>query len=142
MLEGTAVCDKNEKGILRAIDSWAIPGQSFDDGAAGRYQGGENAGIAGDISLGNEQRTANRRESLEKTIAKILHRYCNFGWANYYIPGEKFPSLIEELVEIASPAGQAGFEEIVHFLLRTQRMTSAQERAAKLLEEFGVYRKA
>jgi len=92
--------------------------------------------------LGNEQRTVNRRESLEKMIAKILHRYCNFGWANYYIPGEKFPSLIEELVEIASPAGQAGYEEIVHFFLRTQRMTSAQERAARLMEEFGVYRKA
>jgi hypothetical protein len=75
--------------------------------------------------LGNEQRAANRRESLEKTIAKILHRYCNFGWANYYIPGEKFPSLIE-----------------VHFLLRTQRLSSEQERAAKLMEEFGVYRKA
>jgi hypothetical protein len=102
---------------------------------------GERAGGAGERSLGNEQRTANRRESLEKTIAKILHRYCNFGWANYYIPGEKFPSLIEELVEIASPAGQAGYEEIVHFFLRTQRMASAQERAAKLMEEFGVYRK-
>jgi len=90
----------------------------------------------------NDQRTASRRESLEKTIAKILHRYCNFGWANYYIPGEKFPSLIEELAELASPAGQAGYEEIVHFLLRTQRMTSAQERAAKLMEEFAIYRKA
>jgi hypothetical protein len=103
---------------------------------------GEKAGVAGERSLGNEQRTVNRRESLEKMIAKILHRYCNFGWANYYIPGEKFPSLIEELVEIASPAGQAGYEEIVHFFLRTQRMTSAQERAARLMEEFGVYRKA
>ena len=93
-------------------------------------------------SLGqNEQRSANRRESLEKTIAKILHRYCNFGWANYYIPGEKFPSLIEELVEVASPAGQVSYEEVVHFLLRTQRMTSAQERAAKLMDEFGIYRK-
>ena len=27
-----------------------------------------------------------RREVLEKTIAKLLHRHCNFGWANYYIP--------------------------------------------------------
>ena len=98
--------------------------------------------VAGGRSLGNEQRMSNRRESLEKTIAKILHRYCNFGWANYYIPGEKFPSLIEELVEIASPAGQAGYEEIVLFFLRTQRMASAQERAAKLMDEFGVYRKA
>ena len=89
----------------------------------------------------NEERTINRRESLEKTIAKILHRYCNFGWANYYIPGEKFPNLIEELVEVASPAGQAGYEEVVQFLLRTQRMPSAQERAAKLMQEFAIYRK-
>jgi len=65
--------------------------------------------------LGNEQRTDNRRESLEKTIAKILHRYCNFGWANYYIPGEKFPSLIEELVEVASPAGQAARQDTPRF---------------------------
>ena len=86
----------------------------------------------------NEESGARRRETLEKTIAKILHRYCNFGWANYYIPGEKFPSLIEELVEVASPAGQAGYEEIVQFFLRTQRMVSAQERAAKLMEEFSI----
>ena len=89
----------------------------------------------------NDDRTTNKRESLEKTIAKILHRYCNFGWANYYIPGEKFPSLIEELVEVASPAGQAGFEELVQFFLKTQRMSSAQERAQKLLEEFAIYRR-
>jgi hypothetical protein len=89
----------------------------------------------------HEEASGNRRESLEKTIAKILHRYCNFGWANYYIPGEKFPSLIEELVEVASPGGQAGVEEIVQFFLRTQRMASAQERAAKLLEEFSLQRK-
>jgi hypothetical protein len=82
-----------------------------------------------------------RRETLEKTIAKILHRYCNFGWANYYIPGEKFPSLIEELVEVASPAGQAGLDEIVQFFLRTQRMVSAQERATKLMEEFSIRHK-
>ena len=90
----------------------------------------------------NEESGARRRETLEKTIAKILHRYCNFGWANYYIPGEKFPSLIEELVEVASPAGQAGYEEIVQFFLRTQRMVSAQERAAKLMEEFSIRHKA
>jgi hypothetical protein len=89
----------------------------------------------------NEENNGNRRESLEKTIAKILHRYCNFGWANYYIPGEKFPSLIEELVEVANPAGQAEYDEIVKFFLRTQRTTSAQERAAKLLEQFSVQRK-
>ena len=88
-----------------------------------------------------ETRDARHSEPLEKVIAKILHRYCNFGWANYYIPGEKFPNLIEELVEVASPAGQAGFEEVVAFFLRTQRMSSAQERAAKLLEEFAIQRK-
>ena len=88
-----------------------------------------------------EERSGNRRESLEKTIAKILHRYCNFGWANYYIPGEKFPSLIEELVEVASPAGEAGHEELVRFFLRTQRIASAQDRAARLEAEFSVYRK-
>ena len=89
----------------------------------------------------NEEHDANRKESLEKTIAKILHRYCNFGWANYYIPGEKFPSLIEELVEIASPAGQVGYEEVVRFFLRTQQMTSAQDRASRLINEFALYRK-
>jgi len=89
----------------------------------------------------NEERGSNRRESLEKTIAKILHRYCNFGWANYYIPGEKFPSLIEELVEVASPAGQASYEEVVDFFLRTQRMSSSQERATRLMQEFAVQRK-
>ena len=66
------------------------------------------------------------RELLEKAIARILHRHCNFGWAHYYIPSEKFPSLIEELVQ---------------FLLRTQRLASAQERAAKFAEEFAVYRR-
>lgn len=90
----------------------------------------------------HEEHDVNRRESLEKTIAKILHRYCNFGWANYYIPGEKFPSLIDELVEVASPAGQAGYEEVVQFFLRTQRMASAQERAAKLMKDFALYRKS
>jgi hypothetical protein len=89
-----------------------------------------------------EERSETRRESLEKTIAKILHRYCNFGWANYYIPGEKFPSLIEELVEVASPAGEAGHEELVRFFLRTQRIASAQDRAARLEAEFSVYRKS
>jgi hypothetical protein len=90
----------------------------------------------------NEERAVNKREALEKTIAKILHRYCNFGWANYYIPGEKFPSLIEELVEVANPAGQVGYEELVQFFLRTQRVASAQERAAKLQEEFVVSRRS
>jgi hypothetical protein len=90
----------------------------------------------------NEEHDSNRRESLEKTIAKILHRYCNFGWANYYIPGEKFPALIDELVEVANPGSQAGFDEIVQFFLRTQRMASAQERVAELMREFTLQRKA
>jgi hypothetical protein len=89
----------------------------------------------------NEEQVANKRESLEKTIAKILHRYCNFGWANYYIPGEKFPGLIDELVEVASPGGEVGQEELVRFFLRTQRVESAQERVALLQQEFTVNRK-
>ena len=56
-------------------------------------------------------------------------------------PGEKFPSLIEELVEVASPAGQVGQEELVQFFLRTQRMESAQDRAEKLQQEFAITRK-
>ena len=90
----------------------------------------------------SEAATLGQRDALEKAIAKILHRYCNFGWANYYIPGEKFPSLIAELVEVAIPSGQAGHDELVQFFLRTQRMASAQERAARLMEEFEVNRKA
>jgi hypothetical protein len=78
---------------------------------------------------------------LEKTIAKILHRHCNFGWANYYIPSEKFPSLIEELADLLSPGGQVGHEELVRFLLGTQRLSSVQERVAKLEEEFSIYRR-
>jgi hypothetical protein len=81
------------------------------------------------------------RETLEKAIAKILHRHCNFGWAHYYIPSEKFPSLIEELVEMVSPSGHASQEDLVQFLLRTQRLVSAQERAAKFEEEFAIYRR-
>jgi len=78
---------------------------------------------------------------LEKAIAKILHRHCNFGWANYYIPSEKFPSLIEELLDILSPGGQAGHEELVQFMLGTQRTASIQERVAKLEQEFVIYRR-
>ena len=90
----------------------------------------------------NEQEhSGGRRELLEKTIAKILHRHCNFGWANYYIPSEKFPSLIEELVEVLSPGGQVGHGELVKFLLGTQRLSSIQERAAKLELEFAIYRR-
>ncbi len=82
-----------------------------------------------------------KRESLERAIAKILHRYCNFGWANYYIPGEKFPGLIEELVEVATASGQVSHEELVQFLLRTQRLSSAQERAVRFEQEFVIYRR-
>ena len=111
-------------------------------GAAGSYRDSVRGRQPEDPKLGqNEERITNKRESLEKTIAKILHRYCNFGWANYYIPGEKFPSLIEELVEVASPAGQVGQEELVQFFLRTQRMESAQDRAEKLQQEFAITRK-
>jgi hypothetical protein len=81
------------------------------------------------------------RELLEKAIARILHRHCNFGWAHYYIPSEKFPSLIEELIEVVSPAGQVSHEELVQFFLRTQRLSSAQERAARFEEEFAIYRR-
>ncbi len=92
--------------------------------------------------MSDERENSNdRREMLEKAIAKILHRHCNFGWANYYIPSEKFPSLIEELVEVLSPGGQVGHGELVNFLLGTQRLSSIQERAAKLEQEFAIYRR-
>ena len=32
------------------------------------------------------------QENLEKMIAKILHRHCEFGWAHYYIPARNSPS--------------------------------------------------
>lgn len=82
-----------------------------------------------------------KRELLEKQIAKILHRHSNFGWAHYYIPSEKFPGLIEELVELASPPAQVGHEELVQFFLRTQRLSSEQDRAAKLEEEYSIHRR-
>lgn len=90
---------------------------------------------------GEQERKSDRRDMLEKAIAKILHRHCNFGWANYYIPSEKFPSLIEELLDILSPGGQAGHEELVQFMLGTQRTASIQERVAKLEQEFVIYRR-
>src|SRR5437660_6960150 len=111
-MKDCAVCDK----VKHANSARSVSGSQPDFGiGAPRRCALVMCQSSWRAQLGNEQRAANRRESLEKTIAKILHRYCNFGWANYYIPGEKFPSLIEELVEIASPAGQAGYEEIVHF---------------------------
>ena len=82
------------------------------------------------------------RELLEKAIARILHRHCNFGWAHYYIPSERFPSLIQELVDVVGPTGQVGHEELVQFFLRTQRLPSAQERAERLAEEFAIYRRS
>ena len=89
-----------------------------------------------------QQHAGSRRQSLEKAIAKILHRHCNFGWANYYIPSEKFPSLIEELVETLSPGGQVGHEELVQFFLNSQRTSSIQERVARLEQEFAIYRRS
>jgi hypothetical protein len=92
--------------------------------------------------LNDEIRHADdRREVLEKTIAKVLHRHCNFGWANYYIPSEKFPSLIEELVELMSPGGQVSEDELAQFMLGLQRASSVQERAARLSQRFAIYRR-
>jgi hypothetical protein len=92
--------------------------------------------------LSEEQsHSGGKREVLEKTIAKILHRHCNFGWANYYIPSEKFPSLIDELVELLSPGGEVGHEELVQFFLGTQRTASVQDRVAKLAEGYVVYKR-
>jgi len=88
-----------------------------------------------------QENSAGRREELEKTIAKILHRHCNFGWANYYIPSEKFPSLIEELVELLSPGGQVAHQELVEFFLEMQRSPSMQDRVAKLQRDYAVYRR-
>ena len=111
-------------------------------GEEGRMRAEHRA--SGELPLSNEnekEHAAGRRELLEKTIAKILHRHCNFGWANYYIPSEKFPSLIEELVEVMSPGGQAGHDELVQFFLSVQRLPSIQERVAKLEQEFSVYKR-
>jgi hypothetical protein len=73
---------------------------------------------------------------LERRIAKILHRHCNFGWAHYYIPSEKFPSLIEELVELLAPQGEVCHEEVVRALLKLKHVGSEQERAEALQREF------
>lgn len=92
--------------------------------------------------MSDEKKPAGGRpELLEKRIARILHRHCNFGWANYYIPSEKFAGLIEELVEEMSPAGQAGHDELVQFFLAVQRLPSIQERVAKLEQQFSIYRR-
>ena len=89
----------------------------------------------------NQDNQAGGRELIEKTIAKILHRHCNFGWANYYIPSEKFAGLIEELAEALSPSGAASHEELVNFFLTVQRVASIQERVARLEQEFSIYRR-
>jgi hypothetical protein len=81
------------------------------------------------------------RESLEKIIAKILHRHCEFGWAHYYIPSEKFPSLVDELLKVLQPAEEAGDDELVRLFLSLRRYTSEQERVSRLLSEYRVLRR-
>jgi hypothetical protein len=81
------------------------------------------------------------RESLEKIIAKILHRHCEFGWAHYYIPSEKFPSLVDELLKVLQPAEEAGEDELVRLFLSLRRYTSEQERVSRLLSEYRVLRR-
>jgi hypothetical protein len=81
------------------------------------------------------------RESLEKTIAKILHRHCEFGWAHYYIPSEKFPSLVDELLKVLQPAEEASEDELVRLFLNLRRYTSEQERVNRLVSEYRVLRR-
>ena len=81
------------------------------------------------------------RESLEKIIAKILHRHCEFGWAHYYIPSEKFPSLVDELLKVLQPAEEAGDDELVRLFLHLRKYTSEQERVSRLLSEYRVLRR-
>jgi hypothetical protein len=81
------------------------------------------------------------RESLEKTIAKILHRHCEFGWAHYYIPSEKFPSLVDELLKVLQPAEEASEDELVRLFLNARRYTSEQERVSRLVSEYRVLRR-
>jgi hypothetical protein len=81
------------------------------------------------------------RESLEKTIAKILHRHCEFGWAHYYIPSEKFPSLVDELLKVLQPAEEVGEDELVKLFLGLRRYTSEQERVGRLLTEYRVLKR-
>lgn len=81
------------------------------------------------------------RDSLEKTIAKILHRHCEFGWAHYYIPSEKFPSLVDELLKVLQPAEEASEDELVKLFLGLRRYTSEQERVHRLLVDYRVLRR-
>ncbi len=82
------------------------------------------------------------REALEKTIARILHRHCEFGWAHYYIPSEKFPALVNELIKVLQqPEEEVGEEELVRLFLGLRRYASEQEKVARLLETYRVMRK-
>jgi len=81
------------------------------------------------------------REGLEKIIAKILHRHCEFGWAHYYIPSEKFPNLVDELLKVLQPAEEAGDDELVRLFLHLRRYASEQERVSRLLADFRVLRR-
>jgi hypothetical protein len=81
------------------------------------------------------------RDTLEKTIAKILHRHCEFGWAHYYIPSEKFPNLVDELLKVLQPTEEASEDELVKLFLGLRRYTSEQERVSRLLTEYRVLRR-
>ena len=82
------------------------------------------------------------QENLEKMIAKILHRHCEFGWAHYYIPSEKFPKLVDELLKVVQPADEAGEDELVRLFLELRRHTSEQERVERLLTDYRVLRRS
>ena len=81
------------------------------------------------------------RDSLEKMIAKILHRHCEFGWAHYYIPSEKFPNLVDELLKVLQPAEEAGEDELVKLFLGLRRYSSEQERVDQLLTEYRILKR-
>lgn len=81
------------------------------------------------------------RDSLEKMIAKILHRHCEFGWAHYYIPSEKFPNLVDELLKALQPAEEAGEDELVKLFLGLKRYSSEQERVDQLLTAYRVLKR-
>jgi hypothetical protein len=81
-------------------------------------------------------------EQLEKAIGKMLHRHCNFGWANYYIPSEKFPALVKELVQLIGPGAAVPHAELVQFFLSTQRVESIQNRVEKFEAEYSVHRRS
>lgn len=81
------------------------------------------------------------RDSLEKMIAKILHRHCEFGWAHYYIPSEKFPNLVDELLKVLQPAEEAGEDELVKLFLGLKRYSSEQERVDQLLTAYRVLKR-